>query len=187
MIDPQAKSILEPVLTPDERVLWAARPDPAAYACAARGHWLYAGILVFVGALLLAGGAGALIRLSPALALAPGLTLAALGIAGILGGAHRVVIIHRGSRTAYGLTDRRVLTATAGPKRLRAWTPLSRIVGVQTFGDEHAGAILLSAAHEDGRAAKLALALNAIHRPNEVEALLLDLLTPTPEAQRPAP
>ncbi len=186
MIDPQAQSILAPVLAEGEAVRWAAVVDRAAYAQAAAGHMLYAGALAIVGAVLVVT-AGALLSsnaVSASVALGPGLALAALGVAGIVGAAHRVLMIQRGRGAVYGLTDRRVMVASRSG-RLRTWIPLSRVLGVHALGDQDAGTVTLTASPHGAQTARLALALNAIRRPHAVEALLLDLLS-SPSAKEHA-
>jgi hypothetical protein len=86
--------------------------------------------------------------------------------------------VRRGRDSAYGLTARRCLVATAGPKQARVSLPLSRVVGLHAEGNANIGTILLTAAPEGGRTSSVGFSLLSIRRPREVEALLLDLIAP---------
>lgn len=180
MIDLKAQSILQPFLSENERLTWAAMIDPRAYARATVGRWFYAFALLVTGLVLAATAAAMWTELGPPLRLKPfvSFTVSVLAAAGIVGAVHQARVIRAGSGGAYGVTTRRVIVATAGRKRLRAWVPVSRILGVQSLSDDEGGSVLIAAAPDAARAAKLCLTLHAVKRPNDVEALLLDLLTP---------
>ena len=191
MIEDDARDILAPWLLPNETLLWAQLVNKSAYNRASRGRQLYVLVLIifslapllhigFLLSLNLFGGVwtGIFTSLNP-------ISIAAIVVClvGVLISLNQMQIISRGARSAYGLTDRRCLIATPGKRALRAWAPLSHVVAVQALGQGDEGTLVLTAAPNDGRAARAALALTAIKQPQKVEALLLS----TMEQQRIRP
>ncbi|HEV7693944.1 MAG TPA: hypothetical protein VGO52_24130 [Hyphomonadaceae bacterium] len=180
MVDPAAQAILAPLLAQGETLLWAAPVNAKAQARAALPRALYALALLAFALIVIWTTASILAQaydldLSYALAAAiPG----AIAIAAILGAVHQFGILYRGRNAAYGLTARRVLAATAGPKQARISVPVSRITSLHADGGADAGTLVLTAAPEDARASNIGLSLLSIRNADKVEALLLDLIAP---------
>lgn len=179
MIDEDALAVFAPLLAEDEQLQWAAMVNRAAYARAARGHWFYAFVLVVTGVVLFIAGVALWALTTGKMSFLPSFALCGLGLASVAGAVHRVVVILRGARSAFALTDRRALAATAGVKRLRVWAPLSHVLGTSDGGSGDAGSVTLAAAPEDGRAAALALELHALRRTRDLQARLIDLIAPS--------
>lgn len=184
MIEDDARDILAPWLLPNETLLWAQLVNKSAYNRASRGRQLYVLVLIlfslapllhigFLLSLNLLGGVwgGVFMSLNPI-----SIAVMVVCLVGVLISLNQMLIISRGARSAYGLTNRRCMIATPGRKALRAWAPLSHVVAVQSLGQNDEGTVVLTAAPNDGRAARAALALTGIKHPQNVEALLLSVM-----------
>lgn len=178
VVEPGAQAILGPLLTEGETLLWAASVDRKAQARAATPRFIYALGLLALGVIVLGLTASVLLTAYDLGDAIPALFPVLLGIVGILGAVHQFGIVLRGRNSAYGLTARRCLVATAGPKQAHVSLPLSRVVGLHAGGDANVGTIMLTAAPEGARASSVGFSLISIRRPREVETLLLDLIAP---------
>ncbi len=190
-----ADKILAPHLVENEVLLWASPVNLFSYLRAAAGRLFYAMLLLVFSSAVLGAGVIAtafLLQIGGAdgepeartVFSGPGafvlpLALSILAMGGIVGALSQFAIVIRGAFTMYAVTDRRCLVVSPGAPSLRAWIPLTRVLGVHARRKGQTGTLKLTVAPLDGPPVLTALTLHGIGRVDAVEALLIDLIAPS--------